>query len=74
MGIDIAKMPSNIVENFGNSSGSCVGVNISYNLGKSVLKNQYKCCLSGFGGGLAWVSALMNIGHMRFNDLVIADL
>lgn len=74
MKVDIDKMPSNIVENFGNSSGSCVGVNISYNLGEAAKNNSYKCCLSAFGGGLAWASAVMDIGHLRFNDMLMTDL
>lgn len=74
MKVDIAKMPSNIVENFGNSSGSCVGVNITYNLGNDAKVNKYKCCLSAFGGGLAWASAIMDIGNLKFNEMVITDL
>lgn len=74
MKVDIAKMPSNIVENFGNSSGSCVGVNISYNLGAAAKNNVYKCCLSAFGGGLAWASAVMNIGKLEFNEILITNL
>lgn len=74
MNVDRKKMPSNIVENFGNSSGSCVGVNITYNLGKDARFNKYKCCLSAFGGGLAWVSAIMDVGDLDFNEMMITDL
>lgn len=68
------KVPWNIVENFGNSSGSCVGVNIAYNLGEKLLTNYYTCCLSGFGGGLAWVSAVVKLGGLNFCRMIDVDL
>lgn len=74
MGIPFEKMPANIVETFGNSSGSCVGVNITYNLGEKALDHRYLCCLSGFGGGLAWVSAVMEIGDMDFCKMIVTEL
>lgn len=74
LGIPMTKMPANIVETFGNSSGSCVGVNIAYNLGENALENDYTCCLSGFGGGLAWVSAVLKIGHLDFCKSIITNL
>ena len=72
--LDPQKVPLNIVENFGNSSGSCVGVNITYNLKEIALKNTYLCCLAGFGGGLAWASAVLNIGPLGFCDMIFTDL
>lgn len=74
LGIPQEKMPWNIVENFGNSSGSCVGVNIAYNLGEKMLDNHYTCCLSGFGGGLAWISAVVELGGMDFCRMIDVDL
>jgi len=64
------KMPSNIVENFGNSSGATVPVNISYNLGESLLSSSAKICLAGFGVGLTWSSILMDIGNLNFNKTI----
>lgn len=74
MKVDRKKIPSNIVETFGNSSGSCVGVNIAHNLGEKLLHDRYTCCLSGFGGGLAWISAVMELGDMAFCESMITDL
>lgn len=74
MGVPQEKMPCNIVENFGNSSGSCVGVNIAYNLGEKLLNDRYTCCLSGFGGGLAWVSAVLELGGLDFCRMIVSDL
>lgn len=72
--IPVEKMPMNIVETFGNSSGSCVGVNIAYNLGEKLLDHTYTCCLSGFGGGLAWAAAVLELGNLDFCRTVISDL
>lgn len=68
------KMPCNIVENFGNSSGSCVPINITYNLGNDLLENDYLCCLSGFGSGLTWAATLTILGHLNFCEYFISDL
>lgn len=64
------KMPSNIVENFGNSSGATVPINISYNLGDTLLSSSSKICLAGFGVGLTWSSLLMEIGNLKFNKTI----
>ncbi|MCI8454795.1 MAG: ketoacyl-ACP synthase III [Lachnospiraceae bacterium] len=74
LGIPSEKMPMNIVETFGNSSGSCVGVNIAYNLGEKLLDHKYTCCLAGFGGGLAWASAVLDIGNLDFCQMIISHL
>lgn len=64
------KMPSNIVENFGNSSGVTVPVNICYNLGELLVENQYEVCLSGFGVGLTWSAIVMQLGKMNFAKII----
>lgn len=64
------KMPSNIVENFGNSSGVTVPLNISYNLGDILMSEVYKVCLAGFGVGLTWSSILMDLGKLQFNKII----
>lgn len=70
LGIPHAKMPSNIVENFGNASGATIPTNISFNVGADLKQNQYVFCLAGFGVGLTWGALLMNIGNVDFNDIV----
>ena len=70
IGIPKEKMPTNIVENFGNSSGVTVPLNISYNLGETLIKETKKICLAGFGVGLTWSSILMNIGTLKFNKVI----
>lgn len=73
IGISREKMPSNIVENFGNSSGVTVPVNICYNLGDSLLSNSYEVCLSGFGVGLTWSTIVMRLGDMEFAKIIEMD-
>ena len=64
------KMPANIVERFGNSSGATIPVNAVYNLGDCLKDNCYKVCLCGFGTGLAWAAMLLTIGKMQFAELI----
>ena len=70
LGVSREKMPSNIVENFGNSSGATIPTNICFNLGEQLKTSEYTCCLSGFGVGLAWGALLMNIGNVDFNEII----
>jgi len=60
------KMPGNIVENYGNSSGVTIPVNVTVNLGERAVLERLKVCFAGFGVGLTWSSILMDIGKMDF--------
>ena len=68
-GIDKSKMPANIVEEFGNSSGATVPLNVCFNLGKKLVDSEYKICFAGFGVGLTWSSCLMNVGSLEFCEI-----
>ncbi len=68
------KMFMNIVENYGNSSGATIPINIVHNLSKLVIKERYNCCLSAFGSGLSWGAAVMEIGNMDFCEMIRSDL
>lgn len=70
IGVAYDKMPSNIVENFGNASGVTVPTCISYNLGKKLEQESYQICLAGFGGGLTWASIIMKMGNLAFNKII----
>jgi len=67
------KVPMNIVENFGNSSGVCIPLNITFNLANQLKTNSYKCCLSAFGSGLSWGAIILNLENLNFCDLHISD-
>lgn len=73
IGVPREKMPNNIVENFGNSSGVTVPVNICYNLGEFLAGSQYEVCLAGFGVGLTWSAIVMQLGKMNFARIIEMD-
>ncbi len=64
------KMPSNIVENFGNASGVSIPTAITFNLGEQLTKESSVICLAGFGVGLTWASILMRLEHLSFNEII----
>jgi 3-oxoacyl-[acyl-carrier-protein] synthase-3 len=64
------KMPANIVENFGNSSGVTVPMAITYNLGGQLEHETKHICIAGFGVGLTWSSSLLNIGNLDFCKMI----
>jgi 3-oxoacyl-[acyl-carrier-protein] synthase-3 len=70
IGVPREKMPANIVENFGNSSGASIPTNISYNLGYDILTNIYEVCFAGFGVGLTWAAIQQQLGNLIFNQII----
>jgi 3-oxoacyl-[acyl-carrier-protein] synthase-3 len=66
LGIERHKMPSNIVENFGNSSGVTIPLAITYNLGDKLCSEKFRLCLSGFGVGLTWAAMMIDMTHLKF--------
>jgi len=64
------KMPSNVVEKYGNSSGVTIPIAIADNLRTQVVRQGLKCCLAGFGVGLTWASMLIQLGPLNFCDLI----
>ena len=70
LGIPREKMPSNIVENFGNASGVSIPTAITYNLGERLLNDSFNICFAGFGVGLTWASLLMETGNLRFCEII----
>ena len=70
LGVPRDKMPSNIVENFGNASGVTVPTCISYNLGDKLCNGEMQLCMAGFGVGLTWSSIMMKVGRVKFNEII----
>jgi 3-oxoacyl-[acyl-carrier-protein] synthase-3 len=70
--IDVSeeKMPNNIVPLFGNSSGAALPVNIVYNLGDILESRELNLLMCGFGIGLAWNTAIMKMGNMKFCKMI----
>jgi 3-oxoacyl-[acyl-carrier-protein] synthase-3 len=59
------KMPNNVVERFGNSSGSTIPMAIALNIAEKVTNGQILACLAGFGG-VTWAAMLMRLGGWKF--------
>jgi len=70
MNVEFEKMPNNIVENFGNSSSVTIPTTITYNLGQKLIDESYLMCLTGFGVGLSWASFILEIGKLKFCELI----
>lgn len=70
IGVSRDKMPSNIVENFGNSSGVTIPIVTWYNVSDEIKQKSLRICFSGFGVGLTWASLLMDIGPLCFCEMI----
>jgi 3-oxoacyl-[acyl-carrier-protein] synthase-3 len=70
MMVPYEKMPSNIVERYGNSSGVTIPMAIIHNLRERLLAGSIHACLAGFGVGLTWSSMLMRLGPLDFCELI----
>ena len=70
MKVPYARMPSNVVEKFGNASGVTIPAAITLNLAERLLSESFRVCLAGFGVGLTWSSMLLRMGNMRFCGMV----
>jgi 3-oxoacyl-[acyl-carrier-protein] synthase-3 len=70
MGVSYEKMPNNIVENFGNSSGVTIPLAITYNLGEKLLKDSFLICMAGYGVGLSWASLLIHLEKLTFCETI----
>lgn len=73
-GLPTKKLPMNLVENFGNSSGASIPLTAIYNFRDELLSNSYHCCLSAFGSGLAWGCVFMDIGMLKYCELIESEL
>lgn len=70
MRVPYDKMPMNVVENFGNSSGVTVPTAIAFNLHEKLLHEALNVCLAGFGVGLTWSSMLLKLGPLDFCEMM----
>ena len=70
MGVPYEKMPNNVVEKFGNSSGVTIPITIAHNLSEQIVNQSFTMCLAGFGVGLNWASLLMKVGPLDFCEII----
>lgn len=70
IGIPHAKVPMNVVEKYGNSSGVTIPMAIVENLKEALSTRSFEVCLAGFGVGLTWGSMLMRLGPLQFCEML----
>ena len=70
MNIPHVKMPNNVVENFGNSSGASIPVAITLNLAETIKNGDALVCLVGYGAGLTWAAMLMRMNKLTFCEII----
>ena len=73
IGIPYEKVPMNVVEEFGNSSGACIPVCATYNIPELLKAEVHKYCLSAFGSGLTWEAMVMDLGRLDFCEMFISN-
>ena len=73
IGVPYEKVPMNVVEEFGNSSGACIPVCATYNIADILKSENHRYCLSAFGSGLTWEAMVMNIGKLDFCEILVSD-
>lgn len=73
IGVPYEKVPMNVVEEFGNSSGACIPVCATYNIADILKSENHKYCLSAFGSGLTWEAMVIDIGRLDFCEMFVSD-
>ena len=64
------KMPNNVVEHFGNSSGVTVPMVITFNLAEHFRRNRSLVVLANYGVGLTWSAMLLKLGGLNFCEMI----
>ncbi len=70
IGVPREKMPSHVVENYGNSSGVTIPVAITTSIANELLNEECQVCLAGFGVGLTWASIILSMGKLNFCEQI----
>lgn len=74
IGLPKDRMPMNLVENYGNSSGACIPITAVLNYTEALMTKNNKCCLSAFGSGLAWGAMFIDIGPLDNCEMIESNL
>jgi len=70
MRVPAAKVPSNVVENYGNSTGTTIPTALVHNLREPLLAGSLQLCLAGFGVGLTWAAMYLRTGPFDFCEVI----
>jgi 3-oxoacyl-[acyl-carrier-protein] synthase-3 len=69
--LDLAKVPMQTVERFGNQSSASIPTAICGDLAAAIAdRSSTRLLLSGFGVGLSWASALVEVGDLAVCELI----
>lgn len=68
------KLFSDLVTKYGNPSGVSIPLVIADNLNQELVSDKFDCVLSAFGSGLAWGAMTMELGELRFCQMIESNL
>ncbi len=66
LGVLPEKMPVDTSCVYGNASSASIPMTICHALGDKMLANRFRMCLAGFGVGLTWSAAVLQVGPLQF--------
>ncbi len=69
LGIDVEKMPMDTLSKYGNQCGASIPCVISDNLKSEVSSGKHQVLMAGFGVGLSWISAILNLDNIYCSKL-----
>jgi len=70
LGVPLNKMPFDLVQRFGNSSGVSIPAVMCTNFDASYFDKPRLMCLAGFGVGLTWGSLLISMSRLSFVNVL----
>lgn len=73
LGVPYEKVPMDIVEQFGNTSGATVPMTITHACPELMCEGLHKVCMSAFGSGMTWGVLTGEIGNMDFCRMIVSD-
>ncbi len=74
IGVSLDKMPTNVVENLGNSASSTIPNVITLNLQSRPETERIPLCLAAFGEGLIWSATILDLGPLDFCRMIEIDI
>lgn len=69
--IDAAKVPYSL-QDFGNTSSASIPITLVHCLRNELKNSKKKICMSGFGVGLSWANAIVELDHVHCPEVIIA--
>lgn len=70
LNVDENKIPMETLTKFGNQCGASIPCTISDSVKKEVSEQNLKLLLCGFGVGLSWASAILNVDKIYCSDII----